>query len=160
MQVCSQARKKHPAAYCKCYDNFDCFQPAQRNLLHMFTTAPGCVVVLTGDFHFSDIKVCHPYCWRASNVGLGARSLCFDLWAMHMFFRWLETILIRRWTVQLVVSSFSAWIFYSLAQVLQPGNHSYSNDYDSTDLPRPLVQVLPCHIALAYNWFMQVGSMR
>ncbi|KAG0559152.1 hypothetical protein M758_10G081300 [Ceratodon purpureus] len=55
--VCSQARKKHPAAYCKCYDDFDCFQPAQRNLLHMFTTAPGCVVVLTGDFHFSDIKV-------------------------------------------------------------------------------------------------------
>lgn len=80
--VCSQARKKHPAAYCKCYDDFDCFQPAQRNLLHMFTTAPGCVVVLTGDFHFSDIKI------------------------------------------------------------LQPGNRSYSNDYDSTDLPRPLVQVM------------------
>ncbi|KAG0578100.1 hypothetical protein M758_5G198700 [Ceratodon purpureus] len=80
--VCSQARKKHPAAYCKCYDDFDCFQPAQRNLLHMFTTAPGCVVVLTGDFHFSDIKI------------------------------------------------------------LQPGNRRYSNDYGSTDLPRPLVQVM------------------
>lgn len=80
--VCSQARKKHPAAYCKCYDDFDCFQPAQRNLVHMFATAPGCVVVLTGDFHFSDIKI------------------------------------------------------------LQPGKRMYSDEYDSADLPRPLVQVM------------------
>ena len=55
--MCSRARGKRPPVYCRCYDDFDCFQPAQQNLLHTIATAPGCVVVLTGDFHFSDIKV-------------------------------------------------------------------------------------------------------
>ena len=57
LQVCSKARRKRPAAYCSCFDDFDCFQPAQQNLLHTIAAAHGCVVVLTGDFHFSDIKV-------------------------------------------------------------------------------------------------------
>jgi hypothetical protein len=57
LQMCSRARGKRPPVYCRCYDDFDCFQPAQQNLLHTIATAPGCVVVLTGDFHFSDIKV-------------------------------------------------------------------------------------------------------
>lgn len=34
-----------------------CYQPAQLNLLHTLANASGCVVILTGDFHFADIKV-------------------------------------------------------------------------------------------------------
>ncbi|GLC64325.1 hypothetical protein PLESTF_000149400 [Pleodorina starrii] len=42
-------------------DDWDCWQPAQLNLLHtLANTSSGCVVVLTGDYHYSDIKVLAP----------------------------------------------------------------------------------------------------
>ncbi|GBG77632.1 hypothetical protein CBR_g24078 [Chara braunii] len=55
--ICGKALKKRPAVQCVCLDDFDCFRPAQINLIHTMVGAPGCVVVLTGDLHFSDIKV-------------------------------------------------------------------------------------------------------
>ncbi|KAL3681968.1 hypothetical protein R1sor_024924 [Riccia sorocarpa] len=58
--VCAKALKWRPAVNCSCFDDYDCYRPAQMNLLHMMAHAPGCVVVLTGDFHFSDIKVLQP----------------------------------------------------------------------------------------------------
>ncbi|CAM6129940.1 unnamed protein product [Calypogeia fissa] len=58
--VCASAIKKRPAVSCSCYDDYDCFRPAQINLLHNLANARGCAVVLTGDFHFSDIKVLQP----------------------------------------------------------------------------------------------------
>ncbi|CAM9699898.1 unnamed protein product [Chrysoparadoxa australica] len=46
---------------CACSgDDFSCYQFAQRNLLSMIDQAPGCTVVLTGDYHFSDIKSLQP----------------------------------------------------------------------------------------------------
>jgi len=41
-------------------DNFDCYRPAQLQLLNMISTAPGCSIIITGDFHYSDIKVLRP----------------------------------------------------------------------------------------------------
>lgn len=41
-------------------DDWECFKPAQVNLLHTLANASGCVVILTGDFHFADIKAVHP----------------------------------------------------------------------------------------------------
>ncbi|KAG2450456.1 hypothetical protein HYH02_004958 [Chlamydomonas schloesseri] len=42
-------------------DDWNCYQPAQLNLLHSLANASsGCVVVLTGDFHYGDIKVVAP----------------------------------------------------------------------------------------------------
>ncbi|KAL2619841.1 hypothetical protein R1flu_000046 [Riccia fluitans] len=58
--VCGKALKWRPAVNCSCFDDYDCYRPAQMNLLHLMAHAPGCVVVLTGDFHFSDIKVLQP----------------------------------------------------------------------------------------------------
>ncbi|BBN15673.1 hypothetical protein MPTK1_6g21440 [Marchantia polymorpha subsp. ruderalis] len=58
--VCSKALKRRPSVNCTCFDDYDCYRPAQLNLLHNLAQAPGCVVVLTGDFHFSDIKVLQP----------------------------------------------------------------------------------------------------
>lgn len=44
---------------CMCSgDDWECYKPAQLQLLHLLSTAPGCVVVLTGDYHYSDIRVC------------------------------------------------------------------------------------------------------
>ena len=36
-----------------------CYQPAQVNLLHTLASSvkQGCVVILTGDYHYADIKV-------------------------------------------------------------------------------------------------------
>jgi alkaline phosphatase D len=45
---------------CPCFDDFDCYRPAQVALLHALARAPGCPVVITGDFHFSDLKVLRP----------------------------------------------------------------------------------------------------
>jgi len=42
-------------------DDWDCYQPAQLNLIHTLGNATdGCVVVLTGDYHFADIKAAFP----------------------------------------------------------------------------------------------------
>ncbi|PSC67028.1 Clavaminate synthase isoform B, partial [Micractinium conductrix] len=43
-------------------DDWDCYRPARLNLLHMLQRhAHGaCVVVITGDYHFSDIKAAYP----------------------------------------------------------------------------------------------------
>lgn len=57
LKVCANAIRRRPAVNCSCYDDYDCFRPAQINLLHNLANARGCAVVLTGDFHFSDIKV-------------------------------------------------------------------------------------------------------
>eukprot|EP00892_Ulva_mutabilis_P008009 jgi/Ulvmu1/5580/UM023_0117.1 len=37
-------------------DDWDCYRPAQQNLLAMLARKPGCVIVLTGDYHMADIK--------------------------------------------------------------------------------------------------------
>lgn len=37
-------------------DDWDCYRPAQQNLLGMLARKSGCVIVLTGDYHFADIK--------------------------------------------------------------------------------------------------------
>ncbi len=43
---------------CRCGgDNIDCYRVAQRELLHLISEVKGCAIVLTGDYHFSDIKV-------------------------------------------------------------------------------------------------------
>lgn len=42
---------------CRCGgDNLDCYRVAQRELLHLFSSTKGCVIILTGDYHFGDIK--------------------------------------------------------------------------------------------------------
>ena len=49
-------------------DDINCYVPAQINLLHTLASSAstGCVIIITGDFHYSDIKVVlpgegHPY---------------------------------------------------------------------------------------------------
>lgn len=37
-------------------DDWDCYRPAQQNLLSMLARKSGCVIVLTGDYHMADIK--------------------------------------------------------------------------------------------------------
>lgn len=38
-----------------------CYHPAQLNLIHRLgAVKEGCVIVLVGDYHFSDIKVVEP----------------------------------------------------------------------------------------------------
>lgn len=37
-------------------DDWDCYRPAQQNLIAELARMPGCVVVLTGDYHTADIK--------------------------------------------------------------------------------------------------------
>eukprot|EP00241_Pyramimonas_parkeae_P003592 CAMPEP_0114237380 /NCGR_PEP_ID=MMETSP0058-20121206/7357_1 /TAXON_ID=36894 /ORGANISM="Pyramimonas parkeae, CCMP726" /LENGTH=654 /DNA_ID=CAMNT_0001349413 /DNA_START=109 /DNA_END=2073 /DNA_ORIENTATION=+ len=71
-EVCADAqallnRSSHlPTCACSS-DEWDCYRPAQQNLLATLarTTGPhreggGCAVILTGDFHWSDIKVLRP----------------------------------------------------------------------------------------------------
>ncbi|MEW5306897.1 MAG: hypothetical protein WDW36_009334 [Sanguina aurantia] len=38
-------------------DDWGCWNPAQVNFLHTLANASGCVVVMTGDYHYGDIKV-------------------------------------------------------------------------------------------------------
>ncbi|CAM9775545.1 unnamed protein product [Ascophyllum nodosum] len=48
---------------CQCSaDDWDCFRPAQQNasLLSQVAGAPGCSVILTGDYHWGDIKTMMP----------------------------------------------------------------------------------------------------
>ncbi|CAN0212970.1 unnamed protein product [Pylaiella littoralis] len=46
---------------CQCSgDDWDCYRPAQQNLLSQLAKAPGCSVILTGDYHFGDIKAMLP----------------------------------------------------------------------------------------------------
>jgi alkaline phosphatase D len=49
-----------PGTECGGGDELSCWHRAQVNLLHTLANASGCVVVLTGDFHFSDIKQIRP----------------------------------------------------------------------------------------------------
>lgn len=49
----------------QCYcggDDWDCYRAAQMNLLHLLggEEVSGCVIVLTGDYHFSDLKKLEP----------------------------------------------------------------------------------------------------
>ena len=37
-------------------DDWDCYRPAQQNLIAELARLPGCVVVITGDYHAADIK--------------------------------------------------------------------------------------------------------
>jgi alkaline phosphatase D len=41
-------------------DDLECWGRAQVNLLHTIANASGCSVVITGDFHYSDLKVIQP----------------------------------------------------------------------------------------------------
>ncbi|CAM9938935.1 unnamed protein product [Ectocarpus sp. 6 AP-2014] len=46
---------------CQCSnDDWDCYRPAQQNLLSQVSKAPGCSVILTGDYHYGDIKALIP----------------------------------------------------------------------------------------------------
>ncbi|CAM9706536.1 unnamed protein product [Discosporangium mesarthrocarpum] len=46
---------------CQCGgDDFDCYRPAQKNLLSMLERAPGCSIILAGDYHWGDIKALLP----------------------------------------------------------------------------------------------------
>ncbi|CAM9266786.1 unnamed protein product, partial [Hapterophycus canaliculatus] len=46
---------------CQCSgDDWDCYRPAQQNFLNQLATAPGCTVILTGDYHWGDIKAMQP----------------------------------------------------------------------------------------------------
>eukprot|EP00903_Cladosiphon_okamuranus_P012811 g11973.t1 len=46
---------------CQCSnDDWDCFRPAQQNLLSQLSKAPGCSVIVTGDYHWGDIKALLP----------------------------------------------------------------------------------------------------
>ncbi|CAB1097696.1 unnamed protein product [Ectocarpus sp. CCAP 1310/34] len=46
---------------CQCSnDDWDCYRPAQQNLLSQVSKAPGCSVILTGDYHYGDIKALLP----------------------------------------------------------------------------------------------------
>jgi alkaline phosphatase D len=43
---------------CSCGgDNIDCYRVAQAELLYLIQRVKGCAVILTGDYHFADIKV-------------------------------------------------------------------------------------------------------
>ncbi|CAN0040100.1 unnamed protein product, partial [Ascophyllum nodosum] len=42
------------------WDDWDCFRVAQQNLLSQLSKAPGCSVILTGDYHYGDIKALQP----------------------------------------------------------------------------------------------------
>eukprot|EP01034_Spumella_vulgaris_P023023 gene23023-29211_t len=56
---------------CRCGgDNMDCYSVAQRELLHIISTTMGCPVVITGDYHFSDIKALLPGVQRYSSYDL------------------------------------------------------------------------------------------
>ena len=37
-------------------DDWDCYRPAQQNLIAELARIPGCVIVITGDYHAGDIK--------------------------------------------------------------------------------------------------------
>lgn len=53
---------------CRCGgDNLDCYSVAQRELLHIISSSSGCPVIITGDYHFSDIKAMHPGVQRYSD---------------------------------------------------------------------------------------------
>lgn len=116
----------------------------------MFATAPGCVVVLTGDFHFSDIKA--RYSKPKSvvyivNLVLGFFIIhelqCSSFILIPLPGTSLSFIPVLTETSRFVLTLFIPW-----AQILQPGKRMYSDEYDSADLPRPLVQVR--HTALAF----------
>eukprot|EP01038_Epipyxis_sp_PR26KG_P008218 gene8218-11124_t len=46
---------------CRCGgDNLDCYRVGQLELLHILANVTGCPIVLTGDFHFADLKILQP----------------------------------------------------------------------------------------------------
>eukprot|EP00249_Psilotum_nudum_P012012 c23529_g1_i1 orf=105-1763(+) len=46
---------------CPCSgDDWECYKPAQLQFLELLSHVQGCVVLLTGDYHYSDIKVLRP----------------------------------------------------------------------------------------------------
>lgn len=65
-------------------DEWHCYGPAQANALHALANASGCVVVLTGNDHISDIKVGGEGGWgnvcggRAAARGMAPCSLACD----------------------------------------------------------------------------------
>lgn len=53
---------------CTCSkDDIDCYPAAQQELFHLISNVSGCAVVLTGDYHFSDIKKLLPGKPRTQN---------------------------------------------------------------------------------------------
>ncbi|KAH9533048.1 hypothetical protein CY35_18G030200 [Sphagnum magellanicum] len=58
-QMCGRASGGNVECICT-GDDWECYKPAQLQLLHLLSEARGCVVVLTGDFHYSDIRVLRP----------------------------------------------------------------------------------------------------
>ena len=61
-------------------DDWECWKPAQINLLHTLASASvkGCVLVLVGDFHYADIKLVMPGAdtsySQVGGAGAGSRS--------------------------------------------------------------------------------------
>ena len=59
--TCATDYETGEPVYCQCSgDDWGCYKPAQRELLHLAAEAPGCTIFLTGDYHWSDIKVLKP----------------------------------------------------------------------------------------------------
>lgn len=63
-------------------DDFSCYQPAMVNLLHTLSTSvdEGCVIVTTGDFHYSDIKVVLPGAHHLYSDLLKTKTLQRPIW--------------------------------------------------------------------------------
>ncbi|KAG1658589.1 hypothetical protein FOA52_016201 [Chlamydomonas sp. UWO 241] len=63
-------------------DDWECYKPAQANLLHSLTASAttGCVLVLTGDYHYSDIKLVRPGSGTGYSSSLQTASLARPLW--------------------------------------------------------------------------------
>ena len=58
-EVWEEVEEEEEDVLCKCGgDDWNCYSAAQQELLYLLTqTGKGCSVVLTGDYHWSDIKV-------------------------------------------------------------------------------------------------------
>lgn len=65
-----------------CILRTQCYKPAQVNLLHTLSHAPttGCVLVLTGDYHYSDIKLVRPGADHVYSESLQTGSLDMPIW--------------------------------------------------------------------------------
>ncbi|CAM6118223.1 unnamed protein product [Calypogeia fissa] len=60
-QMCENEGTVRTNMTCLCTgDDWECYKPAQLHLLHLLSRTSGCVAILTGDMHFSDVKVLRP----------------------------------------------------------------------------------------------------
>ncbi|KAI8466011.1 MAG: hypothetical protein J3K34DRAFT_435005 [Monoraphidium minutum] len=60
-------------------DDWQCWPRARANFLHALANASGCAVVMTGDYHFSDIKVINPGATMYSGM-LQSEALAKPVW--------------------------------------------------------------------------------